>query len=274
MPEVAIRRASPNDSDAHSCAGIEANTLGDSDLTVGEMRAVLSQPGQYTYLAEAETVCIGMLATFETPCLGGVRLELDMLGVAQAWRGRGVATAMVRMAISEGRMRGCTAFRAVVAAENDASRRVLVRCGLRVTPPRRHLFTRVFLGHSYVPYLPERWSERWLADLARTAEQEPDVDWRLHGHEGVLILDARGVPAARLALLRVDTMAYAGYWVERAWATGAGAGRIALLAAAEHAKRAHLDEVGILIPIGALLASAASGAGYSLIGDYDYMMAG
>jgi GNAT superfamily N-acetyltransferase len=274
MPEFAIRRALPTDRDARACATIEASTLGDSDLTVDEMRSVLAEPGQYTYLAEADTACIGVLATFETPYSGGVRLELDMLGVAEAWRGRGVATAMVNRAISEGRARGCIAFRAVVAAENYASRRVLAHCGLLVTPPRCHLFTRVFLGHATVPYLPDCWSERWLADLARSAEPEWDPAWHLNGHEGVLILDAQSVPVARLALLRVDTMAYTGYWVEMAWASDAGAGTIALLAAAEYTKRARLDEVGILVPVGDALVSAASGAGYALIGDYDCLMAG
>ena len=44
--------------------------------------------------------------------------------------------------------------------------------------------------------------------------------------------------------------------------------RVALLAAAERAKHARLDEVGILVPLGASLLPAALDAGFDLIGDY------
>ncbi|MHB1318237.1 MAG: GNAT family N-acetyltransferase [Anaerolineae bacterium] len=273
MVEFAVRRAAPRLGDAEALAAIEAATLGDSDLTVAEMLTRLAEPNQFVYLAQAGEQYIGMLATFETPFPAGPRLELDMLGVSHAWRGRGVARTMVERAVADGRRRGCVTFRAVVATDNAASRSVFERCGLLVEPPPRHLLTRVLLGHEATPVLPGGWSTEWSADLSTGPLWGEDTTWRLSGHAGVGIIDDRGVLVSLLALLRVSTMAYAGFWVEKAWSASEFAARVAMLAAAEQAKSARLDEVGILVPPDDRLLPAALDAGYDLIGTYHCMVA-
>lgn len=272
MLECVVRRALARLEDAEALAAIERATLGDSDLTVAEILTLLAQPNQYIYLAQAGEQCIGFLSTFETPSRAGTRLELDMLGVYVDWRGRGVARAMVERAVADGRRRGCTVFRAAVATDNPASRSVFERCGLLVTPPPCSLLTRVLLGYETTPVLPDGWSMAWLDDLLEGALRAEDCAWRLRGHEGLGIIDERGALVALLALLRVSTMAYTGYWVERTWSASEGAARVALLAAVEQAKYARLDEVGILVPLGDSLLPVALEAGYDLIGTYHSMV--
>ncbi|MFO7698831.1 MAG: GNAT family N-acetyltransferase [Anaerolineae bacterium] len=272
MLEFALRRAVATLEDAESLAGIEAATLGDSDLTSSEMLAVLAQPNQYVYLAHAGTQCIGMLATFETPTFSGPRLELDMLGVAPDWRGQGVARSLVKCAVAEGQGRGCVAFRAVVATDNPASRRVFERCGLHAEAPTCHLLTRVLAGYEPSPALPDGWSSEWVADLGGGAWAVDGWSWRMPGHHGLGVMDERRTHVASLALLYVSTIAYAGYWVERATASTDTAARVAMLVAAEQAKIARLDEVGVLVPAGDRFLVAALDAGYDLIGDYDRMV--
>ena len=262
MLEYTLRRAAASREDAEALSRIEAATLSDSDLSADEMQAVMAKANQYVYLAHDGAECIGMLATFETPGAHGPRLELDMLGVARAWRGRGVARALVRRAMAEGRVRGCASFRAAVATNNAASRRVFESCGLQVAGPPYDLLTRVFSGFAPVSCLPDGWSMQWLADLSGVDRLGRDPRWMLPGHQGLSLGDGSGATVAALALLRVDTIAYSGYWIEKAWACDGIAGQVALLAAAEQAKTARLDEVGILLPEQDPLQPAALDAGY------------
>lgn len=259
--------------DAQAIARLEAATLGDSDLTPAEMLSVLTLPGQFVYLADAKEDCVGMLATFDTPAPGGTRLELDMLGVVQDWRGRGVAKELVKRAIAEGRVRGCTQMRAIVATDNLASRCVFEHCGLEVHGKPRHLLTRALAGFSRTSYLPPGWSLDVIGDLARSAPSM-DESWELQGHRGLLVRDARRNLVAAVALLRVQTMAYSGYWIEKITAVDGTAAGVVLAAAAEDAKEARLDEVGVLLGVDDPLAHVAQTTGYESAGTYYCLLSG
>ncbi len=272
MVEYRIRRALASIEDALAIAQVEAATLGDSDLTAAEMQSVLSLCGQFVYLAFADENCIGLLATFETPSPAGPRLELDMLGVVHEWRGRGVATELVKRAIAEGRRRGCKTLRAIVATDNQASRRVFEHAGLRALGKPCQLLTRVLAGFSETSYLPPGWSLDVSDDLARTAPCM-DRSWGLEGHRGLFVRDARRNLVAAVALLRVQTMAYSGYWIEKIMAEDGTAAEIALTAAAEDAKAAHFDEVGVLLNGDDTLVQAALASGYESVGTYHNMLA-
>jgi ribosomal protein S18 acetylase RimI-like enzyme len=232
--------------DAERLKALEACTLGDSDLSAGEMRAVLARPEQRVYLAEADAQAVGFCATFETASPQGRRLELDMLGVAEQWRGRGIAQALVRRAMGDAAGRGIRSFRAVVATDNAASARVFERCGLLPGPERRELLVYTIRGTAPQAYLPGGWQEE--ADGAA-------ADWPtalrayggLPGHQLALIRDATGSPVAGAALLTVYTIAYSGLWVEAHWSLGDHATRALARAAVERAKAAGLDEVGLLL---------------------------
>lgn len=273
MVEYRIRRALASMEDALAIAQVEAATLGDSDLTPAEMLSVLALPGQFVYLAYAEEECIGFLATFDTPTPDGPRLELDMLGVLQEWRGRGVAKELVRRAIAEGRERGCKALRAVVATDNVASRHVFEHAGLRAHGQPCQLLTRVFAGFSETAYLPSGWSLDIIGDLGCAAFLL-DGSWRVPGHRGLLLRDAGRSIVAATALLSVQTMAYSGYWIEKIMAVDDPAAQIAFAAAAEDAKVARLDEVGVLLDAGDPLVQSAIVSGYEAVGTYNILQAG
>jgi len=270
-----IREASTSIDDAEALSRVEAVTLGDSDLSANEMLAVLSQPGQYIYLAhDLDGTCIGMLASFDRHCETGERLELDMLGVVAPWRGRGVARNLVGRAIDDGRSRGCTEYRAVVAVDNLASRRVFERCGLASRGPGYRLMTRVFAGFASVPLLPDGWAQESTPALAERDWAYPVGSGWCSAWEGIRLLDASGKQAAVVALQRVDTIAYSGYWIEGLWSQNLASGQLALDVAAEYAKSCELDEVGMLIPMGDDLWQAAMAAGYEHAGDYGVLVAG
>lgn len=258
--------------DARAIARVEAATLGDSDLTPAEMLSVLALPRQFVYLAFAQEDCIGLLATFDSPSPGGTRLELDMLGVVQAWRGRGVARALAKQAIADGRERGCRTFRAIVATDNVPSRRVFEHAGLSIHGKPDLLLTRVFSGFSEVPFLPPGWNLDVVDDLACSASI-PEGSWGLAGHRGLFIRDAARSIVAAIALLRVQTMAYSGYWIEKVMAVDDGAAEVVFAAAAEDAKAARLDEVGVLLAVDDTLARAALVSGYESAGRYNIMLA-
>ncbi len=246
MHPYAIRQAAAQMPDARLLQAIEASTLGDSDLSAAEICATLAMPGQRAYLAEVADQVVGFLATFLTFAPTGPRLELDMLGVAEGWRGRGIGQALVRRAMDDAAQQGVGAFRAVVAADNAASGRVFERCGLVPEQAMREMLVYPIVGATPQAYLPDGWRE---------AEGGPANGWPeallafadLPEHQVVLLQDAAGKPAGGAALLTVHTIAYQGYWIEAHWASGHRAQRALARAAVERAKAADLDEVGLLL---------------------------
>jgi ribosomal protein S18 acetylase RimI-like enzyme len=270
MYEPRLRRALPTYEDARAVADIEAASLGDSDRTVGEIRQVLALPRQYVYLADDSETPVGFLATFETPAVAATRLELDMLGVLEGWRCRGIAQALIRHAMREATTRGTGRFRAVVANDNVASRRAFECCGLRATTPIRDLLTCV-LPESILPAaLPGGWSQEWYG-YHQPGLHGPGPYPHLTGYETGQLRDAHGRSVATLALLRVDTVAYSGYWIEQFWATDSTVAAFAAQQAVARAQAEHLDEVGVLLPQGSIYGGAYRTAGYDSIGEYSVM---
>ncbi len=244
-----IRRARPQLQDAARLQRLEAATLGDSDLSAEEMCATLARPEQAVFFAELDDALVGFCATFETAIPEGRRLELDMLGVAEAHRGRGIAQALVRCAMQEASLRGIRSFRAVVATDNAASVSVFARCGLSYGPRPRQMLAYALRGHAPLPYLPEGW-RREAAPAAGTATQGwPKALAEYSGlpeYELICLRDAAGQPVACGVFLRVHTLAYEGLWIEAYWARHERAWRALARAAVEEAKAAQLDEVGLL----------------------------
>lgn len=248
MHPWAIRTATLDS--AAGLKALEAATLGDSDLDVDELQAVLARPEQRVYLAEMGSESVGFLATFETASPRGRRLELDMLGVAQEWRGRGIAASLVQHALDGGLACGIGSFRALVAEENVASRKVFTRCGLSAQGGPGELLVYPIRGVTPLPYLPAGWRQVSAQDLAAHAAKWPAtlLAYRdLPAHELILVADAEGRPAAGAALLTVHTLAYSGLWIEARWARDEAVVSVLARAAVERAKSANLDEVGLFL---------------------------
>ena len=273
MARCVIRQAKASADDAVRLKALEAATLGDSDLSAAEMRAVLARPEQRVYLAEAGAVAVGLLATFETAAPAGRRLELDMLGVAEGWRGRGIAAALVAQAIADARERGIRSFRAIVAVDNAASLAVFRRAGLRAWGDVCDMLTYGIQGTAPQSYLPAGWREVVLSGPAPNASEWPASLLAYHGLPGyslVLLRDEQGRPVGGAALLTVHTIAYSGIWIEAYQGRDRTALRAVARAAVEQAKTTGLDEVGLLLDSsedrGVYWAMA--GEGYQRAGQY------
>ncbi|MGI6367259.1 MAG: GNAT family N-acetyltransferase [Anaerolineae bacterium] len=270
MARIEIRRALPTAHDAAAFARVERTTLGDSDLSPQEMLLVLRRAEQYVYLAMADDRAVGVLATCETGAQGGIRLELDMLGVLTAWRNMGIAGSLVAAALHDGRSRGCTSFRAVVAADNLASQKVMARAGLETSASGQSLLTQVFADDPASLQLPRGWTVRLVADLAQSAPE--NRDWALPGHWGLYLSDESGREVAAAALLPVQTMACASCWIEKLVVRDPEAGQILFRAAAVAAQRRGRDEIGVLLPRDSAPEAAALAAGYQSGGVYHILM--
>jgi GNAT superfamily N-acetyltransferase len=268
-----IRVARPCPDDAARLKALEAATLGDSDLSAAEMQAVLARPEQTVYLAEAGPETVGLLAVFETVAPDARRLELDMLGVAEPWRGHGIARALVQRAIADGLEKGIRCFRAIVAADNAASLAVFRQLGLDARGGVHDLLTYGIQGTVPQPYLPPGWREIAPSDRAQAPSRWPGplLAYRhLPGYRLVLLADERGAPVAGAALLTVHTIAYSGIWIEEHQWQDRAAMRAVARAAVEYAKFEALDEVGLLLDSSAesCVYWAFAGEGYQRAGRY------
>lgn len=243
---------------------VEHGSLGDSDYSVDELCAVLARPEQCAYLARtAAGEPAGFCSCLRTCSPHGPRLEIDMLGVLPAHRGRGVAGALVAQAVAAARGAGIARFRAVVAEDNHASRRVFTRLGF-AGPAAPHTM-RVYLlaGLAPLPFLPAGWRWQWAHGPGCAG---PGA---VAGETGRLYTPG-GALAGEIECLEVHTLAYSGLWIERLWAAGAQALQVLARGAAERAKESALDEVGYLLP--AALAGEQEDAlvaiGYDAVGRY------
>lgn len=218
---------------AEALLAVERATLGDSPYEAAHILELLQRPEHHAYLATLEGTPVGFCSCLETPTREGPRLELDMLGVLAAHRGRGVATQLVRCAMEDALRRGVERFRAIVREDNVASRRVFERAGLSLFYACDMLVYEI-RGRVPLAFLPEGWT--WsFAPLAPGLE----------AHE---LRNAAGAPAATSECLQVHTLAYAGLWLERLWADSDQAQALIGRAAVERAKALSLDEVGYLLP--------------------------
>ncbi|MBM3188565.1 MAG: GNAT family N-acetyltransferase [Chloroflexi bacterium] len=134
MESLVVRRARPVLQDAQALLAVERASLNDSPYGPEELLAVLRRPEHYAYLAYDGATPAGLCSCFETPTDAGLRLEVDALGVAPAYRGCGLATRLILHSVDEARRRGTSCARAVVAERNTASRRTFERARFVVAP--------------------------------------------------------------------------------------------------------------------------------------------
>lgn len=280
--DITIRPARADLADAEALLAVERRSLGDSSYTPEEALAVLRRPEHHAYLALAEGRAVGFCSTIEIPTDAGLRLELDMLGVLLAHRGRGVATSLLRAAMDDARGRGVHLFRGVVAVDNTASLRAFKRAGLRCEEEPRELTVFVLQGDAPLPYLPEGWDARVVREGTLESPTRPPLRFAAGGagREVLQIRDAAGRTAALAHVQQVYTLAYRGLWLERYWAASPRAHLALALGIVERARALHLDEVGYLAPLSPdALAEGDEAvtwvrAGYRVVGRYHVFTAG
>jgi len=287
-----IRPWQPCLEDIQAVLQIEEETFRDCPYREEDLMALAQAGPLRVWLAWQGEEPAGYASAFPTAGLEGPRWELDLLAVRPAFRGQGLAQALIRAAL-EAAPRNAVP-RAWVAVGNAPSAHAFARAGFQALPTIHELWTYAIRG--LVPRRPDpawppvavvqtptqvqAWTagfwrpgagEEQAARVAKLGEQGvaawlagPTASSNLQGHSSDL-----GGSAGALAL-RVQTLHYAGLWLEGWWAKEGGSEAVAALLAhaVEEAKAGGLDEVGVMLPAETSWRDALPAQGYGLVGDY------
>jgi len=222
----------------------------------------------------------GFAIAFPTHSLAGVRWEVDLLAVRPGWRGRGLATRLIRAACAHG-ARIAPVARAVVATDNRASLRAFQRAGFRQAAHPSHLFILRLADAPSRPILTIGVSVRDAAGAHELAPWLPDRA-PVEPHPGASLLVAEqqdgdsdaGEPAGYEELLWVRTLLYAGVWIESLAGDSAAARAALVREAVSRAMARDLDEVGAMVPAGDVeWREAMRAAGFQSLGEFMWMVA-
>ena len=247
---------------AQSILAVEALSLQDSGYAPHEAVDILAAANHRAYLAYVGQRAIGFCSCLITCWPDGPQLEIDMLGVIPEHRGRGVATAMVERALADAREEAICRARAVVEVKNGASQSVFRRLGFAPgnqqqpassDPTGDTVQMLVYDLLNTPPHADERLPNGWRV------EQQPQS----HGADVWMLHDERGRHLAQAETQQVQTLSYAGLWVEALLADTPIACQAMLDLLAREAARRRLDEVGYLAPSGTG-SKGAIGADHSL----------
>jgi GNAT superfamily N-acetyltransferase len=229
---------------AQSILAIEAVSLQDSGYTPHEVVDILAGKGHRTYVAYEGSQAIGFCSCFITFWAEGAQLEIDMLGVFPEHRRRGVAKGMVRQALADAQAKGVGQARAIVQVSNNASQGVFRRLGFVPDVGQGVGCRDEPLGIQMLVYD--------LIDTPPHAGKTLPKGWRAEQHtqgrgaEIWRVYDERGRRLAKAETQQVQTLSYAGFWLETLWAGTSMALRAMTDMIVHEAARRGLDEVGYL----------------------------
>ncbi len=265
--------------DAQGLLAVERATFDESPYTAEQVRSMLTAGPQRAWLALAADRVVGFVVAFATVSLSGPSWELDLLAVAPRWRGRGLATRLIRAA-AEGGAQAAGRVRAVVATDNDASARAFVHGGFRPAPTTSTLLVYRPKEAGLRPRSAHGVTVRETYDLAEAAAwlppgraAEPAGQAR-RGGPLLLLAEEDGRPAGYAELVEVQTLLYRGAWIESLLAP-ARAGREALVEQAlARGVAAGWDEVGAMVAAGDWpLKNTLVAQGFRSLGDFRWLVA-
>ncbi|MGD2206658.1 MAG: GNAT family N-acetyltransferase [Anaerolineae bacterium] len=234
--------------DAKGLLAVEQATFDESRYSAEQVRTMLSDGPQHAWLALGGDRVIGFVIAFRTDGLAGAWWEIDLVAVHPAWRGRGLASRLVRAAAAHG-AQVAHRTRAVVAADNSASARAFTRTGFRMEPQVYELLI----------YRPEDRKPRSriipgvtihkTSSLAQAAEWMADSEARRNLSGVTLLLsEPEGGPVGYAELIKVQTLLYRGVWIESLVASTQTAKRALICRATDWARVRGLDEIGMMVP--------------------------
>jgi GNAT superfamily N-acetyltransferase len=244
--------------DARGIIEVDGATFGDCHYAPEYIVDLESDPEQYAWVAVDEGRVAGFVSAFPTHSLAASRWEVDELAVHPAMQGKGLGTALVARAVEQGaRVGGLSETRALVAANNVASRSVFMKNGYRSRADVDLLLYEVTgrVPRPRRPGLPSVRSAR-AADAARIAAlsgcplSRVAVLLRQPGNI-YLVAGREGEQDGFLELIHVRTLQYEGFWIESLCVAGEPGDvvRALLNAAIEEAKcHEQVGEVGYLVP--------------------------
>jgi ribosomal protein S18 acetylase RimI-like enzyme len=267
--------------DAQGIIDIDQRTFGDCHYTTEYIVQLEADPLQHAWVLEDNGTIWGFVSAFATHALPGDRWEVDELAVHPEMQGRGWGTALVAQALAEAaRCTDLSVARALVATNNQASRRVFVKNGFYPVD-RVELMVYEVTGR-----VPRPIQERATVRLATANDIDAIARWCEQRHERVesllfwpghvcLIAERGGKAIGYLEMIGVHTLQYSGFWIE-SLATDKGSAAVAALlnAAIETAKADEgCDEVGYLVPSRAeALRVSVAREGFRHIGAYESLV--
>ena len=261
--------------DAQGILAIDRATFDDCPYPPERITRLLMAGEQRAWVAEVDGSVAGFVAAFPTRTLQAESWEVDVLAVHPQYKRQGIGTALIKQAVRGMALRHSSGqARAVVMVKNHASRRAFEAAGFQALPDTYHLMRCDVAGAAARPPVPGMETIRPLASeadargvlqlapaLPRTA---PEVT-RLADAETntLLVAERNGSVSAFVELVKVQTLLYAGVWLEtlvtpalsaacpelRRRVEGSRPDEAAPLiaAAVERARAEGLDEIGCLV---------------------------
>lgn len=234
--------------DAQRLLAVEQATFDESPYSADQVRSMLTDGSQRAWLALVEGEAAGFVIAFPTCGLHGPCWEIDLLAVLAAWRGRGLATRLIRAASAYGAEYARRA-RGVVAVHNHASAGAFAQVGFRQEPGTRHLLIYRPEGCSASPWTGPAVQIQETSDVAAAADWlVPAPDGCDHPGLTLLLAEQQTRPAGYAELLEVQTLLYRGLWIESLVASTRPVRDALVHQAVTRVITGGLDEIGAMVP--------------------------
>jgi GNAT superfamily N-acetyltransferase len=289
--KVLLRPFNGSLDDARGILAVDRATFNDCPYPPEHIVHLLTGGEQRAWVAEVDGSVVGFVTAFPTRTLQAESWEVDLLAVQQQHRRRGIGTALIVHAVSGAAGSRATRTRAVTAVKNHPSRRAFEAAGFQALHGTCHLMrchvagaaTRLPVpGMEAVRTLKGEADARGVLRLAPALPHTAAQVARLAGAKATALLVAErdGSVAAFVELAKVQTLLYAGAWVETLVVPALsreGSRRdeaASLIAAAVEQVRAEgMDEIGCLVATQDWrLRQAFVGEGFVSAGEYHVLV--
>lgn len=286
--KVLLRPFNGSLGDARGILAVDRATFNDCPYPPEQIVHLLTGGEQRAWVAEVDGSLVGFVTAFPTRTLQAESWEVDLLAVQPQHQRQGIGTALIKRAVAGAAGSRATRTRAVVAVKNHPSRRAFEAAGFQALPGTCHLMrcnvagaaARLpVAGMEAVRGLKGEADARGVLGLAPALPHTAAQVTRLASAKATALLVAErdGSVAAFVELVKVQTLLYAGAWVEilvtSALSHAEGSRRdeaAPLIAAAVEQVRAEgLDEIGCLVATQDWrLRQAFVGEGFVSAGEY------
>jgi GNAT superfamily N-acetyltransferase len=249
-----IRAFDGSRADAEGLLAVERAAFNECPYDAEQVRVMLAEGPQHAWLAIGDAGAVGFVIAFPTHGLQGARWEIDLLAVLPEWRGRGLATRLIRAASGHG-MTLTRQARAVVATDNNGSMRAFTRAGFRVEPGMCRLL--IYRTKDLVPrgglaprsLLAGRVTVREAGSIGAVKDWLPELPVLDDQADLTLLLaEQNGQAAGYAELIEVQTLLYRGVWIESLEAPVRTVRETLVDQAVNYATVAGLDEIGAVVP--------------------------
>jgi ribosomal protein S18 acetylase RimI-like enzyme len=275
-----IRAFDGSRADAKGLLTVERSAFNECPYDTEQVRVMLTEGPQRAWLAVGGAGVVGFVIAFPTCGLQGTRWEIDLLAVRPEWRGRGLATRLIRAAADHGTALTRQA-RAVVATDNNASMRAFTRAGFRVEPGMCRLL--IYRAEGLVPrggitprsLLARGVTVREASSIGDIQEWLPELPVLDDQADLTLLLaEQDGQPVGYAELIKVQTLLYRGVWIESLEAPKRTVRETLVHQALNYAVVAGLDEIGAVVPErNWALGDSLLAGGFRSLGEFHWLVA-